>query len=104
MLKTSASISAPGVAGALAEHTKHPPNGVLGPGKYMLDAPRCSATGRAGEAASQPPMAGRCGRCCASRPRPNVRKDQFYELAPELRPEYAGLTDEQLWETEQDRC
>lgn len=31
-------------------------------------------------------------------------QDQFHELARELRPEYAGLTDEQLWMAERDRC
>jgi hypothetical protein len=35
----------------------------------------------------------------SGRPQP-----QFYELAHELRPEYAALSDEQLWAQERDRC
>ncbi len=31
-------------------------------------------------------------------------QDQFHQLARELRPEYAGLTDEQLWDTERELC
>jgi hypothetical protein len=31
-------------------------------------------------------------------------QDQFHNLARELRPEYVGLDDEELWRQERDRC
>ncbi len=31
-------------------------------------------------------------------------QDQFHQLARELRPEYAGLDDEELWQAERHRC
>jgi hypothetical protein len=31
-------------------------------------------------------------------------QDQFHQLARELRPEYAGLDDEELWQAERRRC
>ena len=31
-------------------------------------------------------------------------QDQFYDLARELRPEYADLDDEEIWEAESERC
>jgi hypothetical protein len=30
--------------------------------------------------------------------------EQFYHLAHELRPQYAGLSDEELWQVERQRC
>jgi hypothetical protein len=31
-------------------------------------------------------------------------QNQFHQLARELRPEYAGLSDEELWQAERQRC
>lgn len=31
-------------------------------------------------------------------------QDQFHQLARELRPEYAGMDDEELWQVERHRC
>lgn len=31
-------------------------------------------------------------------------QDQFHELAHEMRPEYAGLSDEELWQAERQLC